>query len=86
MRNKAHVHLRCFHAVGHTDAEANMLISLANSTLYISEIKYVLVSSTSFKQHVFIFNYLNMENYGMLPWKQEKSVENKKNKALRKPK
>lgn len=52
-----------FPAVSHTDADANMLIPLPNTTLYLCVIKDVLVS-ISFKQYTsFLFNYLE---YGKL--------------------
>lgn len=51
-----------FPAVSHTDADANLLIPLANSTLYINEIKDILVSISS-KQYASLFLITwNMEN------------------------
>lgn len=49
-----------FPAVGHTDAHANTMMSLANSRLYVNEIEHVIVSSISFEQCMgvcFFFNY-----------------------------
>ena len=87
MRNKADTHLRCFPAVGHADADAKMLISLANSTLYIREIKRVLVTSISFKQHTSLFLMTwSMENCFHASKRLFQSVENKINKGWRKPK